>query len=83
MKIESFILPTHWASAMINGDVTGYDDDDIEAINLFSDHMVKEYGRCWCLDVTDDNGFLKYHDAETYGILACDCSTFTFDITQR
>lgn len=83
MKIETFILPTYWASAMINGDLTGYNDDDLQAIHLFTADMVKEYGQCWCLDVTNDNDFLKYHDAKCYGVLACDCSTFTFDITNR
>ncbi len=31
-----------------------------------------------CVDVLDDSSFLKYHDAQPYGVLACDCSTFIF-----
>jgi hypothetical protein len=82
MKVTTMILPTHWASAFVNGDLTGYESDDLEAIRMFTDDMVHEYGRCWCIDVTDDEGFLRYHDAQPYNVLACDCSTFVFDITQ-
>ena len=30
------------------------------------------------VDVTDEPGFMTYHDARLYGVLACDCSTYTF-----
>ena len=83
MKTEKYILPSHWASALINGDESGMDDDDCRALNAFVAAGVKEYGLFMCIDVSDDDGgdFRKYHDAEPYGVLACDVATFTFDVT--
>jgi len=84
MKITQLLLPLHWASALINGDLTGYDADDLEAIRRFTNDMVRDFGQCWCLGVDDeDSGFVKYHDADGYGVLACDCSFYTFDISKR
>lgn len=81
MKTETITLPAHWASALINGDLSGYDSDDLEAIRLFTRDMVKGNGSCRCIDVTEHSDFMKYHDAEVYGVLACEASTFTFDVT--
>lgn len=84
MTFEYFTLPTHWASALINGDLTGYESDDLEAIRLFTEDMVHQYGQCWCIDMDDDDaGFTRHHDASVYGVLACGCSVYTFDITKR
>ena len=84
MEIEIYELPTHWASALINGDLSGYDSDDLEAIRRFADDMIRRYGKCWCLDVSDDEGnFVKYHDASQYGVLACDVAEFSFDVTKE
>jgi len=82
MKIETYLLPTHWACALINCDATGLDDDDLKALNAFEYDMVKTHGKAWCVDVEQDSeGFMKYHDAEHYGVLACDVSKFLFDVT--
>lgn len=79
-----FDLPAYWACAMINGDLTGYDDDDLAAIDAFAADMIAQYGHCHCLAVTDDeSNFRRYHDATPYGVLACNIATFTFDITAR
>ena len=85
METEQFDLPDFWASPLINGDYSGLEDDDITALNDFTDNMVEEYGRCWAISVTDDDGgdFRRYHDASKYGVLACNVVTYTFDITQR
>ena len=85
MKIETFDLPDFWGSALINGDYSGLNDDDEKSINAFTDWMVKEYGSCWCLSVADnDSGdFRTYHDARQFGVLACDVSEYSFDVTKR
>lgn len=82
MQKEYFTLPTHWASALINGDLSGYESDDLEAIREFTGDMVHQYGSCHCIDVGEDVNFIRHHDASVYGVLACDCSTYTFDITK-
>lgn len=80
METTSYLLPSHWACALINGDESGLDDDEQKALDLFVAYMVKRYGACHCVDVGEDCGFTRYHDAEEYGVLACDVSGFIFAI---
>jgi hypothetical protein len=81
MIIETFVLPTHWAYALNYGEMDGLEDEDIESIEAFTQDMVRKYGLCWCLEVSNDRWFQRFHDASGYGILGCDVSTFTFDVT--
>ena len=84
MKTLELELPTFWACPLINGDVSGLEDEDITALDKFTDAMVKEYGQCWAINCSDNEGnFMTYHDARQYGVLACDTLTYTFDITIR
>lgn len=78
MQTVQYILPIHWACALVNGDETGIDDTDQAALDTFIADMVQKYGSCHCIDVIDDEGFMRYHDAQPYGVLACMASTFIF-----
>lgn len=79
METIDYTLPVHWASALINGDDSGLDDDEQDALDEFVNDMVQQHGKCYCIGVKEDTNFVKYHDAEIYGILACDCATFVFE----
>lgn len=81
MITETFELPTDWAHYLVNGDSDGLDGEEAAAVEAFTEYMVRKYGLCWCLEVSDDHWFQRYHGATDYGILACDVSTFTFDVT--
>ena len=81
MQTETFELPTHWAIALNYGEMDGYEEDELEAIEAFEKYMVKKYGGCLCVEVSNDRWFQHRHDASDFGILATDVSTFTFDIT--
>ena len=81
MITETFELPTHWAHYLVNGDSDGYEDEDVTAIEAFEKDLVEKYGACWCVGVEDEISFRKYHDATQFGVLGCDVSTFTFDVT--
>ena len=70
-----FTLPNHWASALINGDTTGLEEEELANFELFCDD---ETQGLTCVDCWEDSSFVKYHDAKDYGILATDCSTFVF-----
>jgi hypothetical protein len=77
---DDWRLPTHWASALINDDWTGYDDDEIKQIRdvLFYTGLNKYF----CVNVADDSSFQQrpsYLVAD-YGLLAGDYSTFTFQL---
>ena len=67
-------LPSHWVSALINGDETcfTFDDEGYEKYNKFCNHMNKTHFSWWAVDCQEE-GFLKYHDAEPFGVLAGDC----------
>lgn len=84
MKTLELDLPEHWAVALINGDTSHMQDADIAALDRFTDDMVAQYGKCWAVDVSNDDGgdFRKYHDAEPFGVLACNVLMYTFDIDQ-
>ena len=83
MDVLELELPTHWAVALVNGDESGMDVWEIKELRQFEKHMVSEFGACWCLDVGADSWFQTCHDATRFGVLACEVSTFSFDVTKR
>jgi hypothetical protein len=68
---------------LINGDESGFDDDDSAAMDAFVDDMLATNGECHCIGMGEDMGFMTHHDAQPFGVLACDASEFIFDITKR
>ena len=83
MDTLELTLPSHWASAFFNSDTSGLEPEDEAHLDAFTDHMVATYGQCWPMDASDDVWLQHYHDATPYGVLGCDVSTYTFDITAR
>ena len=81
MKLVEYDLPAFWESALINGDMSGYSDDEEKQIDAFIDSVLAEYGSCHCIGVDcDSTNFRAYHDAKQFGVLACDVETYTFDV---
>ncbi len=73
-------LASHWASALINDDWTGYDDDEIAQIRkLLQWSGLNKY---FCSDVADDSSFQQCPSYwyPSYGLLAGEYSTFTFTL---
>jgi hypothetical protein len=80
MTIETveFVLPAHWASALINCDLSGYEVDDLIEIATW-EVSHPEIGACHgCSDWPE---FRRFHDAPE--VLPCDCLTFTFPLLRR
>ncbi len=75
MKTETYTLPAHWASALINDDESGMDDDEISAMNAWLEYAKPGY----CIDCGEETFFCKWHDAIGYS-LAGDCLEFTFQV---
>jgi hypothetical protein len=74
METLTYKLPAHWASALINGDYSGLEEQDEEQLmRVIAGENLPDP-----IDCSDEPEFLKYHDAQPYGVLACDCLTFTF-----
>lgn len=81
--LRTYTLPSHWASALINGDTSGLDDHDctmLEAVEIG-----ENLGHCLGIvgddrpDGCPDPAFHAWHDARGYGVLACHCFDFVFD----
>lgn len=76
---DIFLLPQHWACALVNADETGMSDEEITEMNEWlSDHP--ELGLC--VDVSGEGEFAWTHDAIEYA-LACECATFTFEVIEQ
>jgi len=80
MQIDDFRLPSHWASALINDDWTGYEDDEVDEIKDFL--SMSGLAQYFCIDVADDASFQQCPSywSSSYGLLAGSYSTFTFQI---
>lgn len=74
METSTYKLPAHWASALINGDFSGLEEEDEEQLM----RVIAGEGLPDPIGCSTEPEFMKYHDAEPYGVLACDCLTFTF-----
>lgn len=81
IKLKEYLLPDFWATALFCGDESGMEPDDIKALDDFIDYMIKQHGQCHAVDIKNDSSFCWSHDA--VGVLACDCSTYVFDVTKR
>ena len=81
LRVETFQLPTHWASYYVNSDRSGLDDDDIAAADGWWDETFPGQSVS-CCDVAEDGSFCRFHDADQW-CLACEAATFTFLIQQE
>jgi hypothetical protein len=80
MKTESYMLPAHWASYLINGDASSFslDEDESEAELTVIDKIIENIDAGSPVDCSEESTFMTYHDARPYGILAADCLLYTF-----
>ena len=67
---ETYDLPAHWASYLINGDCSGLEPEDIE----LCDTKTKDLGSC--VDVSEDTFFGQFNG------LGCDLATYTFRLDE-
>lgn len=73
MKVNTYLLPEFWASALINDDSSGLEDEDIELMNKW----FAEENPGYCFDCNGEPEFAKFHDASNY-VLACNCLAYRF-----
>ena len=80
VHFDDWRLPSHWASALINDDWSGYEKEEIEQINdvLFRSGLSKYF----CCDVADDSSFQQCPSywPQSYELLDGNYSTFTFQL---
>ncbi|NDV80783.1 hypothetical protein [Bacteroides sp. 51] len=73
MTDNEYLLPAHWASALINDDYSGYSDEDVNEIRQF---LAETSGYPLCPEEFEP-GFMPFNDA---GTKACDCINFIFRV---
>ena len=68
-EAKTLDVPEHWLSALVNGDESGLSDRESKQLAAF---YGEELSDNWHVSSYDDEGdFMKYHDAQPYGVLAC------------
>lgn len=72
--IETYKLPSHWASFLINGDTSGTDEEELTDIKAFC----RRNGLPLSAASYEPAGFCWKHDAMPECDLAGDCEEFTF-----
>ena len=79
MKTVDFILPSYYASALVNGDYSGLSDEEMAILtNFVHDNMFK-YGMFDCVEADVENVYFSSHN-ELTGMrhLGSDVCKYTF-----
>jgi len=71
LKFTEYLLPAHWASALINGDYSGLDYKEADEL----DAWVRFAKPGYCVGCSDEAEFCGRNDATNLG---GDCLVFTF-----
>lgn len=71
IQTTTYTLPAHWASALINDDYTGLEDEEEQQITDWLHAAQPGY----CVGCSDSPEFCIDNDV---GTLACDCLEFYF-----
>lgn len=80
MKTETYLLPSFYASLLINDDKTGYTDEEINEINNWIDAHIKPNHIFWGIDCDIDNIYFSWNnDLNNLGAEVCN---FTFDVSK-
>ncbi|WP_048647514.1 hypothetical protein [Nitratireductor soli] len=74
MKTITLTAPSHWASAIINGDYSGLDEEDVSALNSFLALQGVSFSDAL---TCEDAGFRWRHDASP-AVGGADCQEYTF-----
>jgi hypothetical protein len=79
LQHTTYTLPAHWAGILINNDYSSVSIEEEHELDKFIDGEFGEALFCTVSVAGDSESFFcKYHDAQPYGIPACDCLKFTF-----
>ena len=63
--------PSYWNCYFIYGDAGDMDDNEITQADAFAAWLGGNIVNC------EDAGFIHWHDARQFGVLASDCQTYT------
>jgi len=75
-----FTAPAYWASALINGDDSGCNDEECAEIAEACDDLIRRYGNAQPVDVSEPFFTTGHTD---YGSLAGDYAKYTLLIERK
>jgi hypothetical protein len=85
MEFLTCWLPDHWASALFYDDFSGLESEELDKLEAF----IEGEGLSFPVGFEDEQegqevspSFMKYHDAQPYGVLACDCLPYLFPMPE-
>lgn len=73
--VYEYNAPAHWACALINGDDSGLEESDAQAVEKWAATLPGPVVSCSSEE--DSPGFLTWHDARDVCPYASDCLTYT------
>ena len=71
LETFTYTLPAHWASALLNEDYSGLDEEEEQSLKQWARSEKPGY----CVGCSDSQEFQPFNDA---GTLACDVLEFHF-----
>jgi len=80
MKTVEYTIPEFFLHALFYDDESGLSDDDYLSLNIFLDDCWSKHGHFYPIATGEHEGYLRYHDMQSHGVLACDCQTVIFDV---
>ena len=79
MEFTTFILPSIYASALINDDFCGLEENDIIELNNFIRENQQENCMFYCVGCSEESFFGWTNDCNNLG---ADCLEYTFNISK-
>jgi hypothetical protein len=76
--VIEYTLPAHWASALINGDFSGMNADEIASYDSF----MAVNGDPHFVDCDDEPHHTRWHDATDHALRA-ECLTYTAHVPKE
>lgn len=73
LKFVEYTLPAYWACALINGDESGMDDDEVKEMDAWLKHEKPGH----CVNCSEESFFAWDNDATDLG---GDCLVYTFQV---
>jgi hypothetical protein len=71
-EAKTLDVPEHWLPALVNGDETGLSGEESARLQAFCN---EELPGGWQVSSCENEGeFMKYHDAQPYGVLPCNAA---------
>lgn len=81
-KTIKYTVPTYALSSMVNGDISGLEDREVEAIDSFEaeiSRMSRKLGAgSWSYDFSNESYFSHTNDVDSFGNDCVDCAVHFF-----